>query len=211
MLRGAGVFFYGTAKAFQKGLTEDPAEVRAIADGITSIDIPAGLRPIGGLDLVVPVLGNRLMSIAIFEEGASEGTLFLAEFPIKLEDTDTKSLEKQMSDQMAGQRNGPQEMDVRESRTLELTIRGKPAHFVIQKGTIRDRAQPHAGMPPNKPAEKPDANAADKTAKKADGAREMVGALGAFQGKRGAALIVIQLDAQRFKEEDVEKILRSIK
>jgi len=193
---GGGIaFVYFGAKSIESAATKDPAKVTQIADSITSIDIPAGLRPTMGIDYVAPIINKRIFTAAIFEDSAGEGTLTLAEFPIKLEDADRENLEMQMNQQMAGQGEGHKNIIVRESRSLELTVRGKPAKFMIQKGELSDASHDRAVKP----------------AEKAGDRKEVVSASGTFQGKNGAALIVIQLDADKHSEEDVEKVLRSIK
>lgn len=94
---------------------------------------------------------------------------------------DEAQLKAQMDVQMAQQGKQAKHLQVQESRDVEVEIRGKPATFHIQK-------------------------AEDINAKK-----EYIQIEGTFEGKGGAALLFTQLDAEKYSEEDAEKLVQSVK
>ncbi|HQU46005.1 MAG TPA: hypothetical protein PK867_24545, partial [Pirellulales bacterium] len=94
---------------------------------------------------------------------------------------DATEFRQQMDVQMHAQGRQTKQLRVLETRDLELEIRGEPATFQIQKAEDRQNKQKYVQVE------------------------------GTFQGKQGKAMIVAQLKADDFSEEDAEKLVRSIK
>ncbi len=121
--------------------------------------------------------------MAAYSGPDNEGGLFLMEIIGQNASTDPEVLRAQMEAQMRRQQGGKgsRQINVRETRKLPLEIRGKPATFDIQKGT-----DAHTNA-------------------------EFVQAIGTFEGKQGTDMLVIQLPAEKYNDEQVDQILRSIK
>lgn len=94
---------------------------------------------------------------------------------------DPEQMRAQMENSMQQQGRQVKQLRVIESRDVEVEIRGKPAKFRIQK--------------------------AEDTQSK----QEYIQVQGTFEGKGGPALLVGQLKADDFTEDDAEKLVRSIK
>jgi hypothetical protein len=178
-----GLGYFGARFASQS-IVENPAEVVAISNEIATIDVPPELKPTMALPLKMPFTGQPIMTMVVYSEAGAnkgEGALFLAEFFGPYESTDQKKFQQQMEDALSKQGRKKGEIEVAESRQLQLDIHGEPASFVIQKGEDRDSH------------------------------RKAVQAVGTFKGKHGTAVLVLQLDADKHTTQEVEKILRSIK
>lgn len=181
---GGTAIYFLTRGYFQKAFSEDPAVVEGVGRGIAELDIPPALQPKASVNLKIPGTDQQIMTMAIFEAPNGAGTLFLAEFPGDLASADTDQLKEQLERQMADQGRqgqGPQELVVSRSRPLDVEIRGKSATFTIETGV-----EPQSNI-------------------------KYTRAVGAFQGKKGVALVVLQLRADQYSDERVDEIIRSIK
>ncbi len=76
---------------------------------------------------------------------------------------------------------GPEDIDVEESQEKTMEIRGETATFTISKGV----------------------------GQQSGGSRITV--VGTFQGKEGPTVLILNVDAEEFSEEEVIEMLESIK
>ena len=118
---GVGIFFY-----FRQGVSEDPAEVRAVAKEITDIEVPAGYDPAFSMN----VFG---ISMAAFgdKESDSGRLLMLMAFPNKFAGDETQ-MQQQMQQNLEQQR-GKQSLEHISSETRKFQIRGKETMVRIAK------------------------------------------------------------------------------
>lgn len=94
---------------------------------------------------------------------------------------DPAQMKAQMNVQMAQQGKQAKQVKITESREVEVEVRGQPATFHIQ-------------------------DAEDINTKK-----KYIQVEGTFDGKKGAALLFVQLNADDFSEEDADELVHSIK
>jgi len=170
---GAVVFY------FKNAVSADPVIIAQVAKEIADLETPADFQPRSSMNLTVAGVGMR---IAIYAPPNNDGSLSLTDMPGQ--NADAQSLHAQMEAQIRQQlaMQGLQhQITVREPRTLDFEIRGKPANFIVQKGT---------DVQSNK---------------------DFIEAIGTFQGKQGPSMLLIQLPAETYNDEQVDQIIRSIK
>jgi glyceraldehyde-3-phosphate dehydrogenase/erythrose-4-phosphate dehydrogenase len=175
---GVALMYFG-AREFQQAVNQDPVVIDAVARQIAEVDIPEEFKPQMSIDLKVPVINRRIMTMAVYQ--APAGNLMLAEFPGDLQEVNAEELQEKMKEQLDSQGQGGAEMEVSESHELSLEVRGQPAKFVIQHG------------------ENPQTNT------------ELIQAMGTFKGETGVGMLIMQVEADQFSEEQVEQVIRSIR
>jgi hypothetical protein len=122
---------------FGNAVTEDPAAVRRLAADIIKIEIPEELEPRGGMDLRIPFVGDRLMSLVVFGSNTSDDHLFMAEFGGFM--ADAGDLEGQMRDSIDDNwQEHHEDVEVLESETHELKIHDQDASFHVAKAKGRE-------------------------------------------------------------------------
>ena len=94
---------------------------------------------------------------------------------------DRDQLKMQMDVQMAQQGKQAKQVKVTDSREVEVEIHGQPATFHIQQ------------------------------AEDINNKKKYIQVEGTFEGKLGAAMLFSQLNADKYSEDDAEKLVRSIK
>ncbi|HJT32181.1 MAG TPA: hypothetical protein VJ783_09070 [Pirellulales bacterium] len=161
--------------------TNDPAEVAQISKGIADVDLPPGFEPKGAFTMGVPFSDKKLFTVAGYGHTAGDAMISLAEFPVDFAQADQQQLKQQLDQSLQQQGQRAKSLQVDESRTIDVTINGAPAAFAIQQAS--DRAT----------------NA------------KYVQVIGVFKGKSGTAMLMAQLPADQYTEEDAEKLVRSIK
>jgi hypothetical protein len=130
---GAGTFF--VAQMAQQALSNDPDKVHDLTAEIVTIQIPDTLKPLGSLDLNIPIVNTRLMTGVAYRDASQYNVLMLGQFGEQFADDETMQLHwKQFSHE-----SGRHADDVRieESEKYDTQVNGQPANFTIGKG--RDR------------------------------------------------------------------------
>ena len=178
---GGGVAMFFVGKSALT-ITQNPAEVAQQSQAIAEIEVPEGFKPKMAMTTKVPFTAQPLMSMAVYSPDNEQGGIFLMEFGGQFgANMDREQLKMQMEQSMSQQGQHSKKLNVLESRDVEVQIRGQPATFRIQKA--------------EDPATK----------------QEYVQVEGTFNGKQGPAILVGQLKADDFSEDDAEKLVRSIK
>ena len=158
----------------------DPAGVTAMAQGIADVEVPAGFRPATGFKFTIPFT-DQSMTMVVFQAENNQGGVFLCEFSAGFGAGNQEQFKQQMEQSLNQQGHGTKQLQVLETRTIEVTIHDEPATFNIQK------------------AKDPNDN------------REYVQVIGVFKGKSGTSMLMAQLPADQYTEDDAEKLVRSIK
>lgn len=161
--------------------TQVPAEVAQHASDITDFDVPAGFTPQGAFMVKVPFTGQKIFTIVAYSGQGAEGGIFLMEMGQFGGDANLDNLQQHMEEASNRQDQQVKRLTVLSTRDLTLEIRGQPATFKIQK------------------AEDPQSK------------QQYIQVIGTFRGKQGQAILMGQLNADEFNEEDAEKLARSIK
>lgn len=173
-----GLMTFQLRKSFQA--VTDPQAIATMGQEIADIDMPQGFRPANGLSFTIPFT-NQSMTMVIYQGTGHPGGVFLTEFSAGFGAASQEDLKRQMEQSLNQQGQGTKQLQVLESRSVEVTIRDEPATFNIQK------------------AKDPNAN------------QEYVQVIGVFKGKKGTAMLMAQLPADQYTEDDAEKLVRSIK
>ncbi|MGD0896250.1 MAG: hypothetical protein ABR915_00355 [Thermoguttaceae bacterium] len=178
--------FFGFTYWVKNSVTTDANAVRTATEEITSIDVPAALEPAGAMNLHVPMSGRLIMVLVAFaDKGPHKNDLLvlIASGEFLDEQTQSKVREafQQSLAQQGIQQEGQEQLKNRQSSVEERVIRGQAARFTIIKGVG------------------------------ANTGRQRIEVQGTFQGKTGAAALMLQADADRISEADVLKMLDSIK
>jgi hypothetical protein len=124
---------------------------------------------------------GQKIGMVIFTAPGHEGGITLMEIGQLGAEVNREDLQRQMEQSLNQQGRQLKKLTVLDTREVEIEIRGQPSTFKIQ-------------------------NAEDPQSK-----QRYLQVEGTFQGKQGTAVLVGQLKADRFSEEDAEKLVRSIK
>jgi hypothetical protein len=175
-----GIFF---GRSFSQATSTDPATVKAVADSIVQIDVPPPLAPQMSLDLTLPLVNRKFMTMAIFadkaEDEAPDSTLFLFQMDGEFA---TRDLLRAQFDQQLHQsgRQDFKEVFIETPETITEDIHGTTAEFEFGKG------------------------------KHEDDDHEVWQAIGSFDGKGGPAMLFMQLDTDEYTEEQARAIIHSM-
>ncbi len=165
----------------ENAFSEDPEIIAQTTDDITDVEIPEQFEPAGSIDIDIPFVEESLMSMS-FYEGQEEGdALVIAQFgEAWSENSDGVDIADQVRDSLEEQGEGAQDMTIEESDDVELTIRGEPATFVIERGTGNDSGE------------------------------EMWRVSGTFKGKGGVAFLLLQAKTENLTREQIDELLESL-
>jgi hypothetical protein len=143
--------------------------------------VPEGFQPDTAVTVSVPFSGQKFMTMVSFTPPDKDGMVFLTGVGAMGANADREQMRAQIEQQMKQQGQQTKKLNVLDSHDVEVEINGKPATFKIQK-------------------------AEDQNTK-----REYIQIDGVFEGKEGPAVLIGQIKAEEFSEEDAEELVRSIK
>jgi hypothetical protein len=171
----------------KSSFTKDSREAQTISEDITSIRVPALLEPVAAGRVRVPLAGTLVAQGVIYSDSDHKSVLILGEFGEalgeKFKDQLLKRLESEQfqREQVAtDERDRREELKDQKSSRLERTIRNEKANFEIVEGV---------GVKSNK---------------------HKIRVQGAFLGKSGPAILIIEAYADTLSKEKVEEIIKSI-
>ncbi|HWB12848.1 MAG TPA: hypothetical protein VG826_26720 [Pirellulales bacterium] len=162
-------------------VVNDPAAAQQQGNQIAEFDLPAGIKAQSAFSMKNPMSGQTVMTMVVYIGPTNESRILLMEFGQLMGNADREQVRIQMEQQMRQQGQQMKKLEVAESRDVELEIRGQSATFKIQK------------------AEDPQTK------------EQFVQIEGFFEGKEGLTMLIGQLKADSFTEDDAEKFVRSIK
>lgn len=182
-----GGFFY-LGSLVQHGMTQQPNEVREICDEVTSIDVPdPPLAPVGGARIKMPFTGNLIGEGAAFADKGRTAFLFVGTFGsmfgVDFKDQLLQAVENgQFQNKPANAKENERAEELKDVKKSQVdrTIRGEKAVFQITEGV---------GV---------------KSGKK------KIRVQGAFQGKLGPSLLIIDADEETLSREKVDDVINSI-
>jgi hypothetical protein len=119
-------------------ITTDPAAIQQVTAKIVTIDLPPQFKPTMAMDnFSVPGTGVSF-TMAIYTEAPASNTIMLASISGKnIEQTPQAQLETQIKTSMGQQSGGAKNMTVNESHQRTITVRGKPVSFTVATGKER--------------------------------------------------------------------------
>jgi hypothetical protein len=181
LLLCCGVVGYFTY-VIRKSMTTDPAAVHEITAKIVTIDLPPQFAPAMAIDdFSVPGTGVTF-SLAIYAENPAGNTIMLAAIRGKdIEKMSQQQLEMQLKQTTASQPGGAKQMTIDETHQHPVTVRGKPVSFTFSKGKETQSGKP------------------------------WLQASGMFQSESGMTMFIFNGDASKYSEEQVVKIIETIR
>ncbi len=169
-------------RSFSQATSTEPETIRAVTESIVTIEIPPPLKPVMSLDWTMPVVDRKMMTMAIYADKDDDPESMLFLFQMSEEFVNRGMMKAQFEQQLRQSGNSEwKEIELEDPETIEVEINGSPAEFTFGRGKVRDSD------------------------------REAWQAIGDFDGKAGAAMLIMQLDAEDYSEEQARGILNSMK
>jgi flagellar basal body-associated protein FliL len=171
---------------YKTSFTQQPAEIEAIAGEIISIRVPAPLEPVAGGRIKIPFAGTPLGQGAIFSDKDHTSGLFLAsfngDFGPQVKDQLIQILQSSQDQKQNPNKNEENE-ELKDAKTtkLEPKIQGEKAGFNITEGI---------GVQSGK---------------------KKIRVNGAFKGKTGPAIFVLNAAADTLSFDKVKEMIDSMK
>jgi len=178
-----GIFYLKSYIA--SSISQDPAEIQTISDEIISIRVPAPLEPVAGGRFQVPIVGKTLGQGAFYSDKNHKSTLVIASFGEafgpQFKDQLLQGLQSGQSQKQSADKNGNQEELKDVKKTRhERTILGEKAAFEISEGIG------------------------------AQSGKQKTRVQGAFLGKTGPAILILDAEEETLSRKNVEKMLDSM-
>ena len=141
-----GVIYFG--KQVSDTTSTDPVKVRAAADAIAEIDVPAELNPV--VSMAIPFL----MKMAMFQGTDQTSSMMLMEMAAAA-NMNEEQARAQMNQQAQaqGQQGNTVQIDQSTIETRDITVRGTPSKFQFARGKASGGEQEYwqvSGMFPGK-------------------------------------------------------------
>lgn len=163
------------------GASQDPNVVAAKTAEIAQIEIPDGLDPQMSFDMKFPFYG-RFMLWTVYVDEETDSVLALFTMPAASMSDDQEEMRRAMNQSLQQQgMRGQEGISIQESYTKDLSIRGENVTFKIAKG-VGDES----GV-------------------------ARIEVTGVFPGKTGTAFVMFNANAEKYTEEQIVKMLESIK
>ena len=162
-------------------VSDKPDVVVAKTDEIIQIEIPDQLEPKMSFDFKVPFSGQRVMLWTVYLDEETQSVLILFAMQNASASGDPEEMRRAMDQQLSQQgMGGQEEIRIEESYTKDVEIRGEKATFTISKGVGEDSGKPRIQV------------------------------MGVFKGETGAVILMLNVDAEKYTEEEVIEMLDSI-
>jgi hypothetical protein len=125
----------------KSSIVEDPAEVRAMTDEITQIDIPQPLAPVGGGRFMIPFTSRVIATAVFYADQPSNSMLMLIAMGDAFDEKEGRKIEQSFRQQ--GNQNDEREQLVEtHTQIYGFTIRGELAKFTIVTGVGAESKKP---------------------------------------------------------------------
>ena len=180
---GGGIVVSFMASKYAKdAVSLDPAVIAQRRSEILDIEIPEPFTPQTSMDMTVPMTDQRLMMIISYTGQSPADTITLVGIGELMAGQPEQQMRQQIEQSLQQQGIGRQDSTGQwEAKEKEFTIAGKPTTFVF------------------------------RIAKDENNEPKRFDASGMVTGKRGPVLITISADAETLSEEQIDKIIESIK
>ncbi len=163
-------------------ITRDSAAIRQITGKIVSIDLPPQFAPFMAIDdFSIPGTGVSF-SLAVYAENPAGNTIMLAAIKGKdIEHVSQQQLEMQLKQSAASQPGGAKQVAIEETHQRKINVHGKPVSFTISTG------------------------------KEVQSGKPWLQATGMFQSDSGMTMFIFSGDASKYSEDQVARIIESIR
>ncbi len=141
----AGVVWLGF-EYIPRTFSELPERIQETAAKIATIDVPATLQPKAAVDLAVPFTSQPLTTLVVYADGSDEQVLAMAELAGPFESSGQQWLRQQIDEVLTGDGKHADHDDfqVRQSRDIDVEVRGQTVRFRIEEGDNHGRKQVRA-------------------------------------------------------------------
>lgn len=178
---GLAVFWAG-ASYMKNAVSKDPQVVRQVAAKIIQIDVPEKLKPQFSMDMKVPFSGERIMVMVVYGNEASGATVMLASFGKEFAGQSEAQMQNQMEQSLRQQGFAPEDdLGPGKATEREIQVRGKPVKFTFT------------------------------TAKDPESGKQRIMVNGMVEGETGPVMIMVVADPETLSEEEIVKMIESIK
>jgi hypothetical protein len=171
---------YAAKDIAENAVSTDPEVVAATTEEIASIEIPPDFKPLTSVRFKMPFMDDPIYVMAQYQTEDAMNTIWLAEFSAKYSQGDSDDMIEQVKDSELGNNARMEEFDAENSSERTFTIRGEEVTFTFTHG------------------------------KDYTGEVEYLHAVGSFQGDIGPVVLVIQVDASKYDEQQIQEIIESI-
>ena len=179
---GMALIFWRASAYMKDAITDDPVVIKQRQAEMLEIDVPESFAPEISIDMKVPMTDQRLMTFVVYSGQSPGDSLVLVGVGDMLSDMPQEDMEQQIEDSLRQQGIGqPQPGTEWTTKTKEFTIGGEPTTFVYRTETNED------GEPTQHHV------------------------TGTIPGKRGPVAVIITAREETLSEEDIDKIVESIK
>ncbi len=180
---GGGIVVSLMASKYAKNaVSQDPVVIAQRQSEIIELEIPESFKPQVSMDMKVPMTGQPFMMFVTYTGPSAGDTITLVGIGEFLAGQSEEQIRLQMEQSLRQQGLGSQDTTGQwEVKEKELTIAGKPTKFTF------------------------------RVAKDEKGEPKRFEASGMVTGKRGPVLVTISAAPETLSEEQVDKILQSIK
>ncbi len=162
-------------------VSEDPVVIAQRREELLDIDIPESFKPKGSMDVVIPFVDKRAMMIVAYEGDPSSNSVVLVGLGDAFSEMSPEEMEIKIKESLEKEGLGQPENDANlENKTKNFTIGGRKTTFVY--GTEVDE----------------------------EGNAIRFHVTGTVRGKQAPVFVMITADADKFSEEDLDKIIESI-
>jgi len=159
-------------------ITEDPSEVVAKTAEIADIAILDGLEPKAAESMIIPFANIELTEVEYSDETGQDFVFMFVASVQNLDDIQMEEFHRILTQATSEhKRKVPEILNVSQSRDEIITVGGEPAALTISHGT---------GQRSNRPR---------------------LEVTGVFEGKIGTSKLIVNVDAEKYSEEDVLKML----
>ncbi len=166
---------YAIVKVAKESTTEDPKQIFDLTEEIVTIDVPEELQPVLGLNVNLPFVGPVTKG-TLHSDKDRKDHLIIGQ--INQSFGDRHNLETQLRTSM--QRDNDEELEVRETETLDAKINGEVAHFTISRGVGQESQEEYWEV------------------------------VGQFKGDEGPAILIFKARVASFTKEKVLAMLKSM-
>jgi hypothetical protein len=171
--------FVGVYYWMKNAATDDPVQIAKIAEEIAEVPLPAEFRPKMGFNL--SFFGQAVKGV-IYAPEKDDSFFLMGEYDAKMTDAERDQIVEQMRGSWRTQGNSNnQDLEVISSKTVELTMRGKPATFKFDEAKNRKTNAKFWQLS------------------------------GTFVGKKGPAMMILILPYERFQENELKRMLEDTK
>lgn len=180
---GGGIVLSLMASKYAKNaVSQDPAVIAQRQSEIVDLEIPESFKPQVSMDMKVPMTGQPFMMFVTYTGPSAGDMITLVGIGEFLAGQSEEQIRLQMEQSLRQQGLGSQDTTGQwEVKEKELTIAGKPTKFTF------------------------------RVAKDEQGEPKRFEASGMVTGKRGPVLVTISAAPETLSEEQIDKILQSIK